>query len=70
VDRALDFFGECIAGVDDAWDVCDKSSGVLMGFADFVFAEVDVFGAFVCHGGCPVDAGLIVIVYGGTVIGF
>ena len=51
VDCALDFFGEEITGVDDAWDVCDMCRVVLMGFADFVFAEGNVFSSFVGHGG-------------------
>ena len=51
VDGTLDFLGEDITGVDDAWDVCDICGVVLMGFTDFVFAEVDVFSSFVGHGG-------------------
>ena len=51
VDGTLDFLREDITGVDDAWDVCNICGVVLMGFADFVFAEVDVFSSFVGHGG-------------------
>ena len=35
---------------------------VSMHFSDFVLLQVDMFGAFICAGGGPVGAGLVVVV--------
>ena len=70
MDHALDFFGEDITGVDDAWDVCHVSKVCLLRFTYFDVTKVNVFGAFVCHGRCPVDVGLVVVVDDGAMIGF
>ena len=42
----LHFFGEDVAAVDNAGDVGNKDAACGLGFADFIFAEVDVFDAF------------------------
>ena len=41
------FFGEYVAAVDDAGDVSDENVSCCLGFTNFVFAEVDMFDAFV-----------------------
>ena len=59
----FDFFGEEVAGVDDARDVCDFDCVVLMIFANTIFVEINMFGAFECNGGCPITSGFVVVVY-------
>ena len=59
-------FGEDIAGVDHAWNVGDFGRVRVMGLADVVLPQVEVFDTFVSDGGGPVDAGLVVIVDGGA----
>ena len=65
----LHFFRKYVAAVDDAGDVGhdDFSSG--LSFANFVFAEINMFDAFVGEGGGPVYAGLVVVVNGRGGIG-
>ena len=65
----LHFFRKYVAAVDYAGDVGhdDFSSG--LSFANFVFAEVNMFDAFVGEGGGPVYAGLVVVVHGRGGIG-
>ena len=59
----FDFFCEQVAGVDDARDVCDFYCVVLMIFANTIFVEINVFGAFECNRGGPITSGFIVVVY-------
>ena len=63
------FFGEDVAGIDFAGDMADPGSLVLMGFADLIFAKINVLGPFVCHRRSPINAGLIVIEDVGAVVG-
>ena len=42
----------------------DFDDAGLMVFADAVLVEVDVFGAFECDGGGPVDGGFVIVVDG------
>ena len=36
----------------------------MMGFVEAVLMQIDVFGAFQCNGGCPVNCRFIVVVDG------
>ena len=65
----LHFFRKYVAAVDDAGDVGDDDFSSGLSFANFVFAEIDVFNAFVGEGGGPVYAGLVVVVNGRGGIG-
>ena len=46
----------------------DFDDAGLMVFADAVLMEVDVFGAFECDGGGPVDGGFVIVVDGDAVL--
>jgi hypothetical protein len=63
------FFCKEVTGVDDARNVSDFCGPILMEFADVIFAEVEMFCAFVSAGSGPVDGGLVVVVDGGAFIG-
>jgi hypothetical protein len=43
----LEFFGEEVAGVDDARNVSDFCCAILVEFAHIIFTEAEMFGAFV-----------------------
>ena len=58
----LKFLGKQISGVDYNNDVHDFSITILISFENAVFFEVDVLGAFVGEGCCPIDNSLIVII--------
>ena len=60
----LHLLREDVAAVDDTGNVGYEDLSVGLGFANSVFAEIDVFDAFVGKCGRPVDAGLVVVVYG------
>ena len=53
--------GEEVSRVDFAGNVSNANGAYGMFFADTGFAEVDVFGAFVCNGRRPVDASFVVV---------
>ena len=59
-------FGEDVGGINYAWDVSDFYGTIFVEFANVIFAEVQVFGSFVCGSASPIDAGLIVVVNCGT----
>ena len=59
----FDFFGEEIAGIDETRYVLNFDDPTLMCFANTVFMEIDVFGAFVGAGSCPINCSFVVIVY-------
>ena len=65
----LEFFGENIAGIDDAWDMEDAGIAIDYGFADLAFAEIDVCHALVCERGRPGEACLVVVVNGDSIKG-
>ena len=65
----LHFFSENVTAVDGTWNVDDANGTVDVLFANFDFAEVDMFDAFVCDRRRPVDAGLVIVVNGGGVNG-
>ena len=60
----LHLLREDVAAVDYASDVGYEDLSVGLGFANSVFAEIYVFDTFVGKCGRPVDAGLVVAVYG------
>jgi hypothetical protein len=55
-------FGKKVTGVNNARNVSDFCCPILVEFADVVFAEVEMFCAFVRAGSGPVDGGLVVVV--------
>ena len=63
----FNFFGEEVAGVDDARNVSNFDCFVLVFFANAVFMKVDVFCAFEGDGRGPVAGGFVVVVYGDAV---
>ena len=65
----LHFSGEDVTWIDFSGDMSDSGSLVLMGFADFIFAKINVLGPFVCHRRSPINAGLIVVEDVGAVVG-
>ena len=69
VSSVAELFSEEITGVDDTRDVTDVRETKLMGFTYVVFFEIHVFGAFVSDGGGPLDAGVVVVVYGDFTLG-
>ena len=56
------FLGEDVAAVDYARDMGDEDFAICLCLSNLVFAEVDVFGAFVSDRGGPINAGLVVVV--------
>jgi hypothetical protein len=54
-------FGEEVGGIGDARNVSDFGNAQLMGFADVIFFEIDVFGAFVSDGGRQIDTCIIIM---------
>ena len=69
VSAVTEFLREQIAGVDDARDVLNSGKTKLMGFANVVLFEVDMFGAFVGHGRRPLDTSVVVVVDGEAAFG-
>ena len=60
----FDFFGEEVAGVDDARNVSHLDDVALVSFANAVLVEIDVLGTFEGDGGGPVAGGFVVVVDG------
>ena len=59
----LHFFGEDIAWLDLTRDVKDVASFGLVKFADVILAKIEMFDAFGCARGSPLNASGVVVVY-------
>ena len=64
----FELFGEEVAGIGDARNVSDFGNAQLMGFADVILLEVDVFCAFVGDGGGPVNTRFVIVVNGHAIV--
>jgi hypothetical protein len=58
----LQFLGKQIAGVNNSRNVSDLDGTTLVAFTHVILTEIEVFGAFVCARGGPIDGCFVVVV--------
>ena len=63
----LELFSEKIAGVYDARNVSNVYDFSVMCFAHAVFMKVEMFGAFACAVGSPINHSFVIVVNGDCV---
>ena len=53
---------EDIIGVDDARDMINLDSVIMMVFTDLIFEEIEVIETFGSYGSRPIDASLVIVI--------